>query len=369
MTATSGVTAGVIDAAGTELDGLIPEWTVLADSCGRSFYGRPWYSLSWWSQIGRGELAVFWARRAGRLVALAPLHRRRIAGQEVLRLLGHGLGTIGEILVEDEAAGQALWEFVARDGAALQLTHVRPDDAAMLALRRHSQWRQHIEINDRCLARPLPKGVATRDLHSKRTLRHLARHRRDLERAHGPFRIEVIDDVLGLRSRWPDMARVAERADANRDRLNLFGPPWAEFTRTLLEHEATHGTLIILGATAGGRWFAHQVAFRHHAEMALWVSRFDPAYAAYRPGHLIHEWLVDHHDERGVASFDSLLGEDSFKLSWTNTGYDVATLTAATTRLTLCRARLAIAGSVAGAAWRRPHTRCRPMVLPSFVWV
>lgn len=348
----------MIAAVGQELDQLVPEWTLLADTCGRSFYGRPSYSLSWWEQVGRGELAVFWVRRAGQLVALAPLHRRRLPGQQVLRLLGHGLGTIGEVLVKDGSAGHSLWDFVAQDGAALQLTHVRPNDAGVLALRRHSKWREHIEINDRCLTVQLPKGVSTRDLHSRRTVRKLARYRTDLERTNGPFRVEVIDDTVGLRSWWAAMVLVAERADANRGRLNLFAPPWVEFTRALLEREAAHGTLLIVGATAGGQWFAHQVALRHAAATALWVTRFDPAYAAYNPGHLIQEWLVDHHDEIGIEGIDSLLGEDSFKSSWTNTGYDVGTLTAATTGLALCRARLAIVGALVRAA-RHGATRMR----------
>lgn len=345
----------VISTVGVQLDQLIPEWTALAAAHGRTFYGRPWYSLSWWAKIGRGELAVFCVRRNGRLVALAPLHRRRLLGQEVLRLLGHGLGTIGEVLVEDAAAAQALWDAVADDGAALQLTHVRPADVAILALRRHPRWSDHIVIDDRCPVMHLPPGATARDLRGQQTLRRLARYRASLERAGTPFAVEVVDDTAGLQRRWPDMVRVAAAADAGRDRLNLFAPPWAAFSRSFLEGEAANGTLLIIGATVGGRWVAHEVGFRRGSTSAQWVSRFDPAYTTESPGHLIREWLVDHHDELGLDTIDSLLGESTFKMRWTRDGYDVATVTAAPTHLSLVRARLAVAcalGNVARRWWR-----------------
>ncbi|MGZ4532826.1 MAG: hypothetical protein ACXVXP_10800, partial [Mycobacteriaceae bacterium] len=53
-----------------------------------------------------------------------------------------------------------------------------------------------------------------------------------------------------------------------------------------------------------------------------------------------------------------LLGESSFKMRWTSDGYDVATVTAAPTRLPLARARLAVARTLGNVARRR--WRCWP---------
>lgn len=344
MTAAPPQVATVITCMGPELDRLIPEWSVLADECGRTFYARPWYSISWWSALGRGELALIVVYRGDRLVALAPLHRRRLLGQRVLRLLGHGLGTVGEILTVDDAAAIVLWDGIAADTAVVQLTHVRPDDVAILGLRRHPRWQQHIEINDRCPVTFLAATSTAGDLRSHRTLRQFARYRAGLSHAETPFDVEVIDDLDGLRRRWADIVRVAALADAGRRRLNLFDCPWVTFVRAFLEREAKNGTLLVFGATAGGRWVAHDIGFRCGRMLAQWASRFDPACAAQSPGHLILEWLVNHHDELGIDTIDSLLGESAFKLSWANSAYDVATVTAAPTGLTVARARLGVAG-------------------------
>ncbi len=350
--------AAVVRGTGSELDALFPEWTALAQASGRTFYSRPWYSLAWWSKLGRGELAVCCLRRGGRLVALAPLHRRRLAGQHVLRLLGHGLGTIGEVLAVDDAAAASLWDVVAEEAAPLQLKHVRPSDPAILALRRHPRWRHHIEIDDRCPLLHLPPGSTSRQVRSARTLRRLASYRTGLARAGSPFRVEVVDDLPGLNRRWPDMVRAAALADAESGRLNLLAPPWQAFTRTLLEREASNGTLLVFGGIVGERWVAHEIGFRHTSATVLWLSHYEPALAAHSPGHLLEEWMVDHHDELGIDTMDGLLGENSFKLSWANDGYDVATVTAATAGLVLCRARIAAVSTLA-AATRRGAGRIR----------
>lgn len=333
------------------LEALLPAWSALSDELGESFYARPWYSLAWWSELGKGELAVYCVHRGSRLVALAPLHRRRLLGQPVLRLLGHGLGTVGEILVVDNSAATALWQAIADDGAALQLTHVRPDAAAILALRHHPRWQQRVEINDRCPVARLSRYSTARDLRGQRTLRQFARYRAALDRASTPFdvEVEVVDDLDGLERRWPDMVRVAALADADGRRQHLFAAPWVSFTRRFLEQEANNGTLLVLGGTAGGQWVAHDIDFCTGQTLTQWVSRFDPALAARSPGHLILEWLVNHHDDLYVDTIDALLGENSLKSLWANSGYDVATVTAATTELTVARARLGLAGLLGSA--------------------
>jgi len=276
----------------------------------------------------------------------------------VLRLLGHGLGTIGEVLAADAAAAASLWDAVADEAATVQLKHVRPSDTAILALRRHPRWHQHIEIDDRCPLLHLPPGTTAREIRGVRTLRRLASYRTGLDRAGTPFRVEVVDDAEGLNKRWPDMVRVAALADAESGRLNLLAPPWQAFTRTLLEREAANGTLLVFGGMVGERWMAHEIGFRHGSSTVHWVSRYEPTLAARSPGHLVREWVVDHHDELGIDTLDGLLGVNSFKLSWANDGYDVATVTAATAGLLLSRARIAGIGTLAAAA-RRGSGRIR----------
>lgn len=342
----------IVTSRGARLDRLVPEWDRLAAEHGRSFVSRPSYGLAWFDSLGHGELHVVALRRDGVLVALAPLHRRILLGQPVLRWLGHGLGTVGETLVADADAANELWTALAELGDTLQLTHVRPDDPAVLALRRHPRWSTHLVVENRCPVVPMPAGGTARDLRGKDTLRRLRRYRQALQREGRPFDVEVVDDVAGLRRRWPDIAAAAAAADAGRHRENLCGPPYDSFTYAVLEAEAAAGNLLIIGALAGDRWVAHNIDVRTGRTLETWLTRLHPEYTKYSLGHLLTEWAVDHHDELGVDFFDLMLGENAIKLAWSPGGYDVATLTAAPAGLGRARARLALAGTL-GAAARR----------------
>jgi len=314
---------------GPRLDALLPEWERLAVEHGSSFVSRPAYGLSWFDHLGKGQLHVATLRRDGVLVALAPLHRRILLGQPVLRWLGHGLGTVGEVLSCDGQAAHELWTTLAERGTALQLTHVRPDATAILALRRHPAYRTHLQVTDRCPVLTLAPGVRAGQLRGKETLKRLAKYRGALQREGRPFSVEVVEDAAGLCRRWPEIVAVAAAADAGRDRQNLCGPPYDGFTRSVLEAEAVAGRLLVIGALVGDRWVAHRIGLRAGPTSEQWLTRFEPAMTKYSPGHLLMEWIVDNHEQLGVGRVDLLLGESSIKLLWTQQGYDVALLTAA----------------------------------------
>lgn len=352
MSATGAVEVRTISTDGAELAELVPEWDALARRCGRGFACRPSYALAWWRTLGQGSLAVVTAHRAGRLVAVAPLHRRSLLGQSVLRWLGHGLGTVGELVAEEPAAAAAVWDALAAAGFPLQLIHVRLDDPATLALRRSARWQVRLQVQDRCLVRPLPDGVRAGDLRGATSLKRLRGYRTALAREQRPFDLEIVDDLAGLRRRWPDIVRVAADADRGRDRDNLCGPPFEAFTLAFLEQEAAAGALLVVGVTVGGRWSAHEVGLRHGDLVELWLSRFDPALDGFSIGHQLMMALVDRHEQLGVSGLDFGLGENAYKLAWTDGGYDVATLTATVSRPGLTGARLRLARSAGDLARR-----------------
>lgn len=167
----------------------------------------------------------------------------------------------------------------------------------------------------------LPPGVNAGQLRGKETLKRLANYRGALQREGRPFSVEVVNDVAGLRRRWPEIAAVA--ADAGRDRRNLCGPPYDGFTRSVLEAEAVAGRLLVIGGLVGDRWVAHRIGLRTGPTSEQWLTRFEPAMAKYSPGQLLMEWIVDNHEQLGVGRVDLLLGESSIKLLWTQQGYDV----------------------------------------------
>ncbi len=313
---------------GPDLAPLLEEWDALADRQSTGFASRPSYGLAWWRELGTGELALVTGRRDGRLVALAPLHRRTLLGQPVLRWLGHGLGTVGELLADDDEAARAVWDALAEQGCPLQLVHVRLDSRSTLALRRSEAWDVRLTVDDRCSGVPLPVGTVSSDLRGATSLKRLRRYRNALAREGRPFDVEVVDDLDGLHRWWPEVQRVAADADRGRDRTDLCGSPYDAFTLPFLEAEARAGRLLIVGGTVGGVWSAHEVGLRHGRRLDLWLSRFDPTLAQVGLGHLVAEAMVDRHDALGIDALDFGIGENAYKAAWTTTGYDVATLLA-----------------------------------------
>lgn len=312
---------------GPEVDELVPRWEELADALAAGFASRPSYALAWRQHLGSGSLHVVTAERGDELVAVAPLHRRTLLGQLVLRWLGHGLGTVGSLLADDDVAAQ-LWQSLAAGGLPLQLTHVRPGDRGTLALRRSAHWRCRVVLDDRCPVRPLPSGTRASDLRGHQAIRRLAKTRRALDRQDRSFAIRVVTDVQGLREVWPQVQAVAESADRDRDRDNLCGPPYDGFALDFLLREAESGNLLIIGGTLGGRWVAHEVALRSGTTLALWLSRFEPEVGTFGVGHLVMHDLVNCADALGIDSIDFGIGENGYKASWTDEGYDIASVTA-----------------------------------------
>lgn len=350
----------VVTSAGPALDALVPEWDELARRRGQGYSCRPTYGLSWWAELGTGELHVVAARRRGELVAVAPLHRRTLLGQPVLRWLGHGLGTVGRVVASDLVAAGVVWSVLAAERTPLQLTHVQLDDPATLALRRSAHTQVQLTVDDLCPVLPLPPGLRARDLRSGRSLKRLAGYRAALAREQGAVDVEVVTDVDALHARWPDIVRVAADADRGRGRQNLCAPPYDRFALAFLEQEARAGALLILGLTVGGRWVAHEIGVRNQVRLDLWLSRFDPALDRYPLGHLLAHWLVEQHDELGLELLDMGLGENAYKLAWTTSAYDVGTVLSAPSGLTRLRAQLALRQHVGDARRRVPLPR-RPV--------
>lgn len=318
---------------------LEAEWDALAEQVGTHFGARPTYALSWHRCTGKGRLAVATVHRkvGGRklLVALLGMHTRIRGGLPVKRLLGHGLGTVGEALAVDDAALDALVDGLRRRGAILQLTHLETDSPLVAALRRSGRWKVEVALDDHCPVVDLPKGVTSRSLRSGSTLRRSASTRRKLERAGTPMTIEKVTTAEQLEHFWPDIVRTAaasadaERASGAEPRQDLCATPWGEFTYAFLHQEATRGRLLVWGALFGGVWGAHMVTLRSGSRAELWLTRYSPLAASSRPGHQLIESICDTHDEVGITEFDFLIGRNPYKTDWQTREYSVATVVAA----------------------------------------
>lgn len=326
-------------------DSLREQWRALAEQVGTRFASRPSYGLSWHSHLARGPLRVATVHRHGRLVALLGLHQRRRLGVRVLRLLGHGLGTVGEALAVDDRALAELVAGLAATGAALELTHLPSTSPLVAAVAAHPGWDSTFTEDDHCPVIDLPAGVRAADLRSRSTLSRAASTRRKLAREGRELLVELVCTEEHLERRWPDIVRTAAAAGAGEDdhRLDLCAPPHGGFTYDFLREEARDGHLLIWGATFGGRWGAHFATLATGESTELWFTRFDPDHRRVRPGHHLIEAVCDGHDEVGLTAVDLLIGRSGYKSDWQTSEYTVGTLLAVPTTTRGARSRMAAA--------------------------
>lgn len=306
------------------------EWHDLAERVGTRFASRPSYGLAWHTHLARGPLRVATVRRGGRLVALLGLHRRRRLGVPVLRLLGHGLGTVGEALADDDGALADLVDGLACSGAVLELTHLPLDSPLAAAVGAHPRWRTTLTRDDHCPVIELPPGTRAADLRSRSTLSRAASTRRKLAREGRELVTETVRTPDQFDHRWPEIVRTAAAAgtDEAEHRLNLCAPPHDAFTHEFLRHEAENGHLLLWGATFGGDWGAHFATLATGSRAELWFTRFHPAYRRIRPGHHLIETVCDQHDDLGITEVDLLIGRSGYKADWQTHEYAVGTLVA-----------------------------------------
>ncbi|MGD7003484.1 GNAT family N-acetyltransferase [Corynebacterium halotolerans] len=306
------------------------QWEDLAERHGGTFGARPSYALNWYRTLGKGRLAVATVHDGGQLVGLLPLHTRRRLGITTYRLLGHGLGTIGEALAADRAALDALVLGLRRARALLRLTHVPADSPLLRALLDSGTWTVNYDVDDHCPVIALPDATTARDLRSRKSLNRLRTSRNRAERELGAVEFHTYRQPADLTACWPEMTRVAAAAHAaeTAERLNFFDAGHRKFTREFLRAEAESGRLLIIALTVDAAWVAFTVLLRTGDRAEFWFTRFDPAHRPLAPGHQLWEYTVNHHAELGLAEIDLMIGRNAYKADWQTSEYEVGTVRA-----------------------------------------
>lgn len=310
---------------------LEAQWEDLGQRCSTKFSSRPSYGLSWYKALGKGALAVATVHRGGRLVALLPLHTRDRLGVKVHRLLGHGLGTIGEALADDAESLEQLVAGLHEAGVLMELTHLPEDSPLMAALLNHGGWVVEYETDEFCPVIDLPAGSVPQDLRSRKSLKRLRAARNTVGKESGPVGFVVARTPMELEAAWPKMVQVARsswEADSEK-RLNLLGGQHAEFTRQFLAEEAANGHLLVVGLTVDSTWSGVDISFQTGTRVEGWLTRFDPEYRKLSAGHQMQERLVELHDELGFTLFDQMIGLNPYKQYWQTSEYRVGTVLAA----------------------------------------
>lgn len=322
-----------------ELEAIADDWHSLAASQGAGPSVQPWFAVAWWRHLGRGELMVHALRDAqGRLVGVAPLHERRVAGLRVVRWLGHGLGAVSEVLgagdEEDDPIAMAVWEPLAADRRRLlQLVEHRFGGGGLGVLRRGGAWRSDVVLRDSCPVIDFAGLGSVDELLAQRGFRKLRQNLARLDRhiASAPVKVEVelLHTVDELDTVLPELVEVHDRAEDDHERLHFLRPPYREFTVEALHDVARRGMLALAVVRVDGQAVGFHVAVRCGSCVSAWLARFDHAAAEFAPGHLMLRAVTEWSIAVGASRLDMQLGGDLYKRRWSTGAYETVGVSAA----------------------------------------
>jgi len=312
-------------------------WAELALEVGATISAQPLWVVPWWRHLGRGSLLVYAAFDGDRLVALAPLHERRAGPASVVRFLGFGLGAVSELLVRPghEATAAAVWDrLLEAPLRRLQLAEYRLPSASLAPLERRGGTR--IRISDRCpvlhVSGTAAEYLAARPKKLRATLRKAQERLTTEGRTH---RVELVAEAAQLQDRLEDVRAVYDAAERTNPRLHLLAGRFEPFLLGLLGDAAAAVRLRLFIGYVDGVPVSFDAAFTSGSTLELWLGRFDPAFAAYAPGHLSFQAVAEHAFGAGMKVVDLGLGSDRYKLQWCDSGYDTATVDTASSATAL----------------------------------
>lgn len=324
--------------AGVELlegGSVAREWDDLAwRASTMPFLMRP-VVAAWWQHLGRGGLEIVTARTsAGDLVAVAPLHVRAVGPIELSRWAGHGLGVIGQPLVdpdldENEAAAivGALWEAASAPRRILHLSDGVATRTASEAFRLSDQWVTTIDRDEVPIINLEGMGSAedVLGLPRRRKLRKNIRRINRLADERGGVEVRVVRELAALDAVWPQLVTVHDAAERANPRVHLLAGDRGRFSGQVVRSLMAQGRAAVIVVTVDGVARGFHVVLRSGQIGIAWLARFDPAAADVSPGHLMLQEAVTWATGEGLDRLDLQLGDDDYKLRWATGSYDTAT--------------------------------------------
>jgi CelD/BcsL family acetyltransferase involved in cellulose biosynthesis/glycosyltransferase involved in cell wall biosynthesis len=300
---------------------VAPEWSALCERAPHaSVFQRPEWALPWCRTLLAGALRVVALRRAGRLVALAPLYVRERGGARVLSLIGGGVSDYLDVVVDPLHADAALrglrgWMSAARGFDACELEGLRTN-SVLLASRPPHGWLDATRVAD--VAPTLITGGAPAAFREAISPRFAAALRRAERRARAAG---VVCDRAGA----------AEAGAYFEDLVHLHAARWGTrgASGVLADPavQAFHRQVIAAfgGADAGSAgvraWCVRRGAerlavvygFRDRGAVRLYLSGFDPRFSRESLGTLALAHAIESGLCEGAREVDFLRGAEAYK--------------------------------------------------------
>jgi CelD/BcsL family acetyltransferase involved in cellulose biosynthesis len=316
-----------------------------ADPDTNVFLTWPW-AQTWWRHFGAGnddrELHIIVVRDSQGVVGIAPLFRSRVGvgpvAAPVLQRINHDSGDYGGMLLSrraDEAVAllvDHLGAQLQRDVAVVVLSRLASDArfTALLGdeLVRHAATIETLveQLGEACLFTDVRAGF---DL-AKQAKKHKIRQRlRRLGEQHGEVTfVEHTGDTLDA-----GLDRLVSLHDRRWEELDepmqglLAEPARRAFLLDAIRALDIEGMVTLLSIEASGTPVAVELDFVHENRVFLFKGAFDPDYAAFSPGQLLHHRVFEDGLADAVDVFDFCRGDAQYKRRWANGERHLSTVT------------------------------------------
>jgi CelD/BcsL family acetyltransferase involved in cellulose biosynthesis len=304
------------------------------------------WTQTWWRHFGAGvddhELHIVVVRDLQGVVGIAPLFRSRVGvgplAVPVLQRINHDSGDYGGMLLSrraDEAVAllvDHLGAQLQRDVAVVVLSRLASDArfTALLGdeLVRHAVTIETLveQLGEACLFTDVRAGF---DL-AKQAKKHKIRQRlRRLGEQHGEVTfVEHTGDSLDA-----GLDRLVSLHDRRWEELDepmqglLAEPARRAFLLDAIRALDTEGMVTLLSIEASGTPVAVELDFVHENRVFLFKGAFDPEFAAFSPGQLLHHRVFEDGLADGIDVFDFCRGDAQYKRRWANGERHLSTVT------------------------------------------
>jgi CelD/BcsL family acetyltransferase involved in cellulose biosynthesis len=299
------------------IEPIAPEWDDLATRAGAPPFARPGWFRVWWDAFGRGRLELLAAQRDGRLVGIAPLHRRRGS----IHALANVHTPRFTLLADDAAAELALAErLFEANPLHTVFCYVEAGPDGIGAVEHAARSRNRRLFTASIQRSPYVEVVGDwesfeRGLSGK-FVADLRRRLRALER-EGEVAVEVAEGAAALEgplrevfalepSGWKDERGTAITAS----------PRTRRFYSELAEWAAPAGFLRLAFLRLDGSPLACQYALEDAAGWYFLKGGIAPGAKRFAPGKLLAHAMIRRAFESRLRSFEFLGADEAWKSDW-----------------------------------------------------
>lgn len=314
---------------------LEPEWNDAVERAGvaHPFLTHEWMR-TWWECFGGANrsLHIIVVRRAGEVLAIAPLMRERthMYGVPVRKLdfIQNDHTPRADVIVAGPPAGawRALWcglQDSRSEWDVLQFSRLASDSASRALLERLAAvagcptgvWQGDVSPY-LALSCSWDAYVATLSAKFRSNLRNRLSRLTKI----GEPRLEVIDSGDAIDAARHDAVRLEASGWKARAGTSIQSDPAVErFYTTLAGRASASGWLRLLFLTAGERRVATAYGARYRGRLFLFKTGYDPEYAPCAPFKLLTYFAIEAAHREGLSEVDFLGDAEPWKLEWTRT--------------------------------------------------